>query len=199
MGLVKRAGDLVYTFRFLRLLTTSFEDTGAFKAGIIDKKGKRNKNFDTKDINNRDAYRDYYTPFHRLVFNIKKLIAKAPGGSSKFASYASALYLLKEHFSLSDKKINEGLEAMGVDSLDFLAEQSEWFVLPDKRLSPGVYKVLESKLINDTLDEKVMARDKILIDEHCYPVGEIFGLSVYEATHARTRKAVYVTVGEIAR
>jgi hypothetical protein len=199
MGLVKRAGDLVYTFRFLRLLTTSFEDTGAFKAGIIDKKGKRNKNFDTKDINNRDAYRDYYTPFHRLVFNIKKLIAKAPGGSSKFASYASALYLLKEHFSLSDKKINEGLEAMGVDSLDFLAEQSEWFVLPDKRLSPGVYKVLESKLINDRLDEKVMARDKILIDEHCYPVGEIFGLSVYEATHARTRKAVYVTVGEIAR
>ena len=199
MGLVKRAGDLVYTFRFLRLLTTSFEDTGAFKAGIIDKKGKRNKNFDTKDINNRDAYRDYYTPFHRLVFNIKKLIAKAPGGSSKFASYASALYLLKEHFSLSDKKINEGLEAMGVDPLDFLAEQSEWFVLPDRRLSPGVYKVLESKLINDTLDEMVMARDKILIDENCYPVGELFGLSIYEATHARTRKAVYITVGEIAR
>ena len=199
MGLVKRAGDLVYTFRFLRLLTTSFEDTGAFKAGIIDKKGKRDKNFDTKDINNRDAYRDYYTPFHRLVFNIKKLIAKAPGGSSKFASYASALYLLKEHFSLSDKKINEGLEAMGVDPLDFLAEQSEWFVLPDRRLSPGVYKVLESKLINDTLDEMVMARDKILIDENCYPVGELFGLSIYEATHARTRKAVYITVGEIAR
>tara|TARA_R110000822_G_scaffold132788_1_gene270043 strand:+ start:3204 stop:3803 length:600 start_codon:yes stop_codon:yes gene_type:complete len=199
MGLVKRAGDLVYTFRFLRLLTTSFEDTDAFKAGIIDKNGKRNKDFDTRDIKNKDVFRNSYTPFHRLVFNIKKLMAKVPGGSSKFASYASALYLLKEQFSLSDKKINEGLEAMGVDPLDFLAEQSEWFVLPDRRLSPGVYKVLESKLLNDTLDEIVMARDKILIDEDCYPVGELFGLSIYEATHVRTRKAVYITVGEIAR
>ena len=35
MGILKRAGDLVYTFRFLRLLTTSFEDTEAFKKGII--------------------------------------------------------------------------------------------------------------------------------------------------------------------
>ena len=37
------------------------------------------------------------------------------------------------------------------------------------------------------------------IDEDCYPVGELFGLSIYEATHVRTRKAVYITVGEIAR
>jgi hypothetical protein len=26
--------------------------------------------------------------FHRLVFNVKRLIAKAPGGSNKIASYA---------------------------------------------------------------------------------------------------------------
>ena len=45
MGIIKRAGDLVYTFRFLRLLTTPFEETEAFKQGIIDKDGKRNKEF----------------------------------------------------------------------------------------------------------------------------------------------------------
>ena len=74
MGLVKRAGDLVYTFRFLRLLTTSFEDTEAYKKGIIDKDGKKLKTFDLNTMDNRDTYKNYYTPFHRLVFNIKKII-----------------------------------------------------------------------------------------------------------------------------
>ena len=45
MGLLKRAGDLLYTLRFLRLLTTPFEKTDAFKLGIIDKFGVVNKDF----------------------------------------------------------------------------------------------------------------------------------------------------------
>ena len=100
VGVLKRAGDLVYTFRFLKLLITSFEDTEAYKLGLIDAKGKRIKKAETSDE------RAAYTPFHRLVFNIKKLIAKAPGGSTKIASYAAALYLLKEKFlyNLSQQK-----------------------------------------------------------------------------------------------
>ena len=38
-----RAIDLFVTYRFLRLLTTPFEDTDAFKLGIIDDKGNRVK------------------------------------------------------------------------------------------------------------------------------------------------------------
>ena len=37
MGLIKRAGDLLFTFRFLTLLVTPFEKTKAFELGIIDK------------------------------------------------------------------------------------------------------------------------------------------------------------------
>ena len=73
MGLIKQAGDLVYTFRFLRLLTTKFEDTEAYKAGIIDENGKRLKSFDLNTMDNRNTYKNYYTPFHRLVFNIKNV------------------------------------------------------------------------------------------------------------------------------
>ena len=65
--MLKRAGDLVYTFRFLRLLTTSFEDTEAFKLGIIDAKGKRLKSFTLDNMEDRDNYRNYYTPFHKPV------------------------------------------------------------------------------------------------------------------------------------
>lgn len=199
MGIIKRAGDLVYTFRFLRLLTTSFEDTEAFKAGIIDKDGKRNKDFTLDTMDNRDKYAEYYTPFHRLVFNIKKIIAKVPGGSSKFASYATALYLLREKFGISNSKLNEANTILGVDPLDLLSEQSDWFVLEDRRLSPGTYKVLHPKMLNDTLDEMVKPRDQIRVDEQCYPVGEMFGINIYEATHIRTNKKIYISIGEIAR
>lgn len=199
MGIIKRAGDLVYTFRFLRLLTTSFEDTEAFKLGIIDKDGKRQKSFTLDNMEDRDNYRNYYTPFHRLVFNIKKIMAKAPGGGSKLASYAAALFLLKEKFSMSQGKILEALDVLDIDETDFLTEHSEWFVLEDNRLSPGSYKVLTSKLINDTMDEMVNARDKVRVSNNCYPVGEIFGINIYEVTHMRTNKSIYVSVGELAR
>ena len=199
MGIIKRAGDLVYTFRFLRLLTTSFEDTTAFKAGIIDKEGKRNKEFTLNTMDNRDIYRDAYTPFHRLVFNIKKLIAKAPGGGSKIASYATALYLMKEKFSITDKQMSKALKEMNVDTLDFLAEHTEWFLLENNQLSPGVYKVLNEKVINDTLEEVVKPRDKVIIKEDSYPVGDIFGLNIYEAVHVKTKKKVYVSTAELAR
>ena len=38
-----RAIDLFVTYRFLKLLTTPFEKTEAFKLGIIDEKGNRVK------------------------------------------------------------------------------------------------------------------------------------------------------------
>ena len=40
-----RAVDLFVTYRFLKLLTTPFEKTDAFKLGIIDEDGNRNNNY----------------------------------------------------------------------------------------------------------------------------------------------------------
>lgn len=196
MGLIKQAGDLVYTFRFLRLLTTKFEDTEAYKAGIIDENGKRLKSFDLNTMDNRNTYKNYYTPFHRLVFNIKKIMEKVPGGGSRLASYAAALYLLKEHFGVKEKEIKKSLN---VDVLDFMSEQTEWFLLENNQLSPGTYKVLSDKLLNDTYDEVVLPRDKVVVSENCYPVGEMFGLNIYEVTHCKTRKNIYVAVSELSR
>lgn len=193
MGVLKRAGDLVYTFRFLKLLVTSFENTEAYKLGLINDKGKRLRRPETSDE------KSAYTPFHKLVFNIKKLIAKAPGGSTKIASYAAALFLLKEKFSISDKQLKEAIEYAGLDPLDFLAENTQWFVLEDKKLSPGSYKVLNDKVINSTLEEMVYKRDMITVGEDCYPVGDVFGLDIYEVTHTRSKQPIYVSIGELSR
>ena len=199
MGIIKRAGDLVYTFRFLRLLTTPFEETEAFKRGIIDKDGKRLKSFTLNTMDNREIYRDYYTPFHRLVFNIKKIMAKAPGGGSRLASYAAALYLLKEKFGVSDKDLNKSLTKVGIDPLDFLEEKTSWFLLDDNQLAPGTYKLLNSKMVNSTLEEVVRAKDLVKVQEDSFPIDNVFGLHIYNATHVKTNQKVFVTVGELAR
>ena len=101
MGLLSRAGDLTYTLRFLRLLTTKFEDTTAYKLGLIDEKGKKLRSPKTNEE------KSAYNLFHRLVYNIKKLINKAPGGKSKIVSYAAALLLLKETYNLSDNSLEK--------------------------------------------------------------------------------------------
>ena len=41
MGIVKRAADIAYTFRFIRMLVLDWKDWDAYKLGIIDEEGKR--------------------------------------------------------------------------------------------------------------------------------------------------------------
>ena len=131
MGALTKATDTVYTLRFLRLLTTPWEETTAFKLGLIDDKGnKLKKPFTEKE-------KSAYNMFHRLVFNIKKLINKVPGGSSKIASYATALFLIKEHLNLSDKSLEKILRECDIDPSEFLNESSQWFTTKDGMLSPA--------------------------------------------------------------
>jgi len=199
MGLIKSAADIAYTFRFLALLVTPFEKTKAFETGIIDEKGKRIKRPPFSSMDDRDNYSRYYTPFIRLVFNIKKLMAKAPGGSSRIASYAAALYLIKENFSVSEKNMRKDLLKAGIDPSDLLAEESKWFMLEDNQLSPGVYSLKYEKVLNSTCEPMVNAKDKVRIQEECFPVGDIFGLNIYEVTHMRSQQKLYITAEELLR
>ena len=102
-----RAIDLFVTYRFLRLLTTPFEDTQAYKLGIIDANGnrimqKRIKKPVVELVTSEQ--KNSYTILHKLVFNIKKLLGKIPGGKSVMASYAVALLLLKEEYDLDEEQ-----------------------------------------------------------------------------------------------
>jgi len=193
MGMIARAGDLLYTFRFLTLLVQPFDKSNAFKLGIIDKDGERQKDVEIKTNEQKSAY----THFHRLVFNIKRLLAKIPGGKSTVGSYAAALYLIKEKLELTDKSIKQIVEKSGYASVDFLAEENNWFILKEDQLSSGIYKIKYHKVLNSTIEEIVKPKDRIRVSEDCFPVGKILGLNIYEVTHIKSNQKIYISGGEI--
>lgn len=191
--MIARAGDLLYTFRFLTLLVTPFERTNAYKFGIIDKNGKRLKEKDVSTSQEKGAY----THFHRMVFNVKKLLGKFPGGKSTISSYAAALYLIKEKLELSDKSLKQIVEKSGHTTDLFLAEENTWFMLEGNVIASGVYRIKYDKVVNSTIEEVVKAKDQIRISHDCGPVGDIFGLNIYEATHVKTNQKIYISSEEL--
>ena len=193
MGLLKKAADTVYAFRFIRMLVLDWKDWDAYKAGVIDENGKRVKSVKIDNLEKSSTW----TPFIRLCANIKRLLSKVPGGGSRLGSFAAALFLIKEKTGMTDKEIKQICEKVGIEPLDFLNENSEWFVLEDRQLSHGVYRLRDSKVLNNTIEEMCNAKDQIRILEDCYPVGDVFGVDIYEATHMRTNQKVYVTIREI--
>ena len=193
MGIIKRAADLAYTFRFIRMMAMDWKSWDAYKLGIIDENGKRQRNVKLDNDEKKSAY----TPFIRLAANLKRLVSAVPGGGSKLGSFASALFLIKER--VGEKGIKSICEEMNVEVLDFLNEKNEWFLLDEKQLSPGIYRVQNPKLLNGSCAEMVWPKDQVRVQEECYPVGDVFGVDIYEATHVNTDKQVYVTASELIR
>lgn len=92
--------DNLVAYRVLSMLVKNFEDTKAFKLGIIDAKGKNLKKPSTlKTQEEKEAY-NY---LNRLVFNMKKIINRLPGGESKLKSLTAAYFLVKEYYERNDR------------------------------------------------------------------------------------------------
>ena len=198
MGILKSAADVVYTIRFLKLLVTPFEDTPAFKAGIIDDKGNKIKDYSMDTMDAREAYRENYTAFHRLVYNLKKIMAKAPGGSSVIARYGAALALIKEHGELSDKQVEKIHTETGIDVVDFLLEsQSKWYLTESGNLGPGVYR-MQHDTLTDKAEDIVRKDDQIRVVENNH-IDDILGIAIYEGVHIKTKRRVLFSANEVRK
>jgi hypothetical protein len=96
---MSRIIDNLLAYKILSMLVTNFEDTKAYKLGIIDKEGKNLKKVGTlKSSEEKDAY----TFLTRLVFNMKKIINKI-GGENKLKSLIAALFLVKEQYQSGNR------------------------------------------------------------------------------------------------
>lgn len=95
-----RIVDNLIAYRILYMLVQPFTDTKAYKLGIIDKDGKNLRKATSLDT---EEERDSYTYLHRLVFNLKKIINRLPGGETKIKSLIAALWLVKEYYESNDR------------------------------------------------------------------------------------------------
>ena len=105
-GMISGAMNLYFIYKFLRILTTPWEKTDAFKLGVIDENGKILKK---KGKLKTTEEKESYTMMHRLVWKLKRLMEKVPFGKTRLASYAAALWLIKEEkiFYGTDEELQE--------------------------------------------------------------------------------------------
>ena len=199
-----RAIDLFVTYRFLRLLTTPFEDTDAFKLGIIDEKGNRIKlpkstkpavELSTSELKNS------YTILHKLVFNIKKIFSKVPGLRTKLGTYAAALFLLKDTFKESvddpDMFEKEFIKYLKEEGIDFDDEIQEEVIGFGEQLPKGRYR-LKQDILNKEEEELTAKKGDIVIafDDEA-PVDTVLGVEIFSVVHEKSQEKIYVSLEDL--
>ena len=95
--------DTVIVFRILKMMTRKWSEMDAYKFGLIDDNGKRIKTKKPKTSEEKNSF----TLLHRLVVNLKRVLELLPFGRTRLASYAASLALLKEHFEIDGKYLEE--------------------------------------------------------------------------------------------
>jgi hypothetical protein len=196
MGIISRTGDLFYAFRFLKLLVTPFEKTKAFELGVIDKDGAVLKKGNARST---PEEKSAYTVFHRLVFNLKRLIGKVPGGKSIVARYGAALFLIKEHTGMSDDKILKTLEKALDTTFSKEINENYWYQDDEARLMPGNYVLTEDMASPVTGEVIAFKNEKILVEDFKSPIGSISNINIYKVLHNKTKQEIYISNRDIKR
>ena len=199
-----RAIDLFVTYRFLKLLTTPFQKTEAFKLGIIDENGNRIMQKGIKKpqvplVTSQE--KNAYTILHKLVFNIKKIFAKVPGLRTKVGTYAAALFLLKDTFKESvddpDMFEKEFMKYLKENDIEFDNSISEEVIGFGEILPKGEY-VLVNDILNKE-EEELSAKkgDKVVAFDDEAPIDTVLGVEIFPVVHVQTQEKIYVSLEDI--
>ena len=167
------AVELFITYKFIRLLVTPWKKTEAFDEGVIDTNGK----LLVKVANQTNVQKKTYTLFHRLVFNIKRILEKIPFGKGMIKSYAAALFLLKEETGMAEEDILKVLEDMGHNTSIDINEEI-------KELQEGQH------ILNHDILESI--KGTIVNLDSIEPVGYFAGVPIY-----KTRENIFISTGNI--
>jgi len=190
--------DLFVAYRFLRILTTPWEKQPAFEHGIIDKDGKllrKRKELKTSEEKNS------FTLLHRLIFNLKRILHKIPGVRTKLGTYATALYLLKQHFSdqvedenTVEKAFSNWLVDQGYISEDEL--QEEVIGLGDM-LPKGTYKINVDIIPNEDYPGSAKKGDIVVAFTDTAPTDAVMGQNIFTVIHQKSKEAIYVSLEDL--
>jgi len=115
--------DLFLVYQFIKRLATPFDEWKAYELGVIDDRGE----ILLKRRNMTKEQRDNWGKFDVLVLKLKRLLEKIPGGRSRLASYAAALWLIKEGENRSANMLTEeSLENELLEYMKFVEENFDF-------------------------------------------------------------------------
>lgn len=127
--------DNLLAYRILSMLVTPFDKSEAYKLGIIDADGKILKK---QNQLTTPEEKDAYTYLQRLVFNLKRLLNKLPGGDKYTKNLIAAYFLIKESYQHND---DSNLESRFTTLLETIDQKN-------------IILVEEEILVNKFLDEE---------------------------------------------
>jgi hypothetical protein len=192
-----RAIDLFVAYRFLRILTTPWEDQDAYDHGIIDKDGKLLRKVNTLKT---DEEKKSFTLLHRLVFNLKRILHKIPLVKSKIGTYATALFLLKqsvvtddEESSMIEKTFTNWLIDNGYAHPNDLEEA---VIGIGENLPKGKYK-LNQDIFTDKSEIKGNKGDIVVAFSDVSPTDEVLGQSIFKVVHQKSKEEIYVALEDL--
>ena len=190
-----RAIDSLIVFRFLKLLVTPFKDTKAYELGIIDERGKNLRK--ARKLNTEEE-RESYTILHRLVFNIKKLIEKVPGGKTKLGSYAAALFLIKEHV----KEKIEDWDMLEKEFYKYIKDNVEPYDLDEEiqftdKLTKGKYKLMNDIYTDKDTEASAKIGDIVVAYRDTPPYDQVMGVDIFPVIHEKSKEEIYVTIEDL--
>lgn len=137
-------------YQFLKTLTNRWDQMDAYKLGIIDANGKQLKK--TAELETSKE-KQAYTIFHRLVFNLKRILERFPFGKSRIASYSAAFALLKESKNDFSEEEYEMMESL---LMEFINAHEEEIVDLNEELeyNESWYKDSTNKVLSKTALKK---------------------------------------------
>ena len=199
-----RAVDLFVTYRFIKLLTTPFNKTDAYKYGIIDDKGNRIREDNSTRVKvelTTSTLKNSYTILHKLVFNIKKIFSKLPLLKSKIGTYAAALFLLKdtfkEHVEDPDMFEKEFMKYLKENKIELDREISEEVIGFGEVLPKGNYVLVQDILNKEEEELSAKKGDKVVAFADEAPVDTVLGVDIFPVVHVKTQEKIYVSLEDI--
>ena len=193
-----QAIDLFVAYRFLRILTTPWEDQEAYKLGIIDKDGKLLRKRNTLKT---DAEKKSFTLLHRLIFNLKRILHKIPLVRSKIGTYATALFLLKQHFASQvedEDTVEKAFTGWLVDNGYLTKEELEESVIGiGATLPKGRYKLTQDIFAGNEGDIKGKKGDTVVAFADTPPTGTVIGQDIFVVIHQKSKEEIYVSLEDL--
>ena len=184
--------DAFVAYKFVKILSTPYKKTKAYKLGIIDDKGKIL--IKRKDLRTGEQ-KVAYTIFHTLGWNIKKLLDKFGPTRSRMGSFAAALYLLKEEVQTSDKSLIERAFLDYIHTNGYNINITE-DVITESTLDKGDYTLVVDV---DTTKNPARQGDVVRVKSDQKSFSTLLGKPLFKVIHIKTGQLMVVSNDDLER